>query len=346
LAIPETSETIHLSGQSSWQDHKHVSRLIMPLRKRIVFHAVVLLVVFLVISALRPQAPFGPIAFAIFAVIYFVMLYRVHRHSFVGGQAKRVSTRMEMDDSGVLVRGENQEMRFAWSVFETVTRDDRFIVLRGREPGRMPMVILPKSWCPTDADWTRVEQMVAKWLPSATRIITTEGARQFRLDRLPAEAALRRTVLLLLAVSLVVTLVAFVVPFNVTSEQGSWYVFFFRVQTVLVTAVCCLTAWGVRRLAAWSRIPLQALSALCLPLFPIGTAMGARILHLLATGPEPRLLTPDYERIVRIAGPMKIQSSARIRPFLWFVLALIVLIIGLVWLISMSAVSSVRKLAG
>jgi Ca2+/Na+ antiporter len=335
LAIHETSETIQLSGQSCWQDHKHVHRLILPLRKRIVIHGVVLLFVFVVISAFRPQAPIGPIAFAIFAAIYFVMLYRLQRRIFGEGQANRASTQMEMDDCGVLVRTVDQETRFAWSAFETVTRDDRFIVLRGREMGRMPMVILPKSWCRAEGDWTRVEQLVAKWLPPAARVFTTEEARQFRLEHLSAEFALKRFVFLLLALSLVITFVAFIVPFSVTSEQGFWYVVIFRVQSVLVTAVCCLTAWGVRRFAAWSRLPLQVLAALCLPLFPLGTGLGARVLYLLTTGPEPHLLTSEYEQIVRIAGPIELQKSSRIRPFLWVVLALVVLIIGLVCLISL-----------
>jgi hypothetical protein len=294
-----------------------------------------LLFVFVVISAFRPQAPIGPIVFVVFAAVYFVMLSRLQRRSFVEGQANRESTQIEIDGGGVIVRTVDQETRFAWSVFESVTRDDRFIVLRCREMGRLPMVILPKSWCHTEGDWTRVEQLVAKWLPPVARVFTTEGARQFRIEHLSAEFALKRTVFLLLALSLVITLVVFVVPFNVANEQGSWYVFFFRVQTILVTAVCCLLAWGVRRLAAWSRLPLQVLAALSLLLFPLGTVLGARILYLLTTGPEPRLLTPEYEQIVRNAGPMKLQKSSRIRPFIWVVLALIVLIIVLIGLISL-----------
>jgi len=220
---------------------------------------------------------------------------------------------------------------------KTVTRDDRFIVLRGREPGGLPIVVLPKSWCHTESDWASVERIVATWLPPVTNVFTTERARRFRFERLPAEIALKRSVFLLLAVSLVITFVAFVVRFNVANEQGAWFVFFFRVQTVLVTAVCCLTVWGVRRFAAWSRILLQGLSVLCLPLFPFGTAMGARILYLLTTGPEPRLLTPEYEQIVRIAGPMKFENSSHIRLLLWGALglALVVLIIGLIYLISL-----------
>ncbi len=196
------------------------------------------------------------------------------------------------------------------------------------------MVILPKSWCHTEGDWTRIEQLVAKWLPPVARVFTAERARRFRLEHLPAEFALKRSVFLLLVTWLVITLVAFVIPFNVTSEQGSWYIVLFRVQALLVTVVCCLAGWGVRRLAAWSRRPLLGLAVLCLPLFPLGTALGARILYLLTTGPEPRLLTPEYEQIVRIAGTIKLPNSSRIRPFVWIVLALVVLIIGLVCLIS------------
>ncbi len=72
--MPETSKTIRLSGQFSWRDHKHITWLLVPLRNRLVIHGVVLLFVFIVISAFRPEAPIGPLAFAIFVVIYFMIL--------------------------------------------------------------------------------------------------------------------------------------------------------------------------------------------------------------------------------------------------------------------------------
>ncbi|MCM2369479.1 hypothetical protein [Aporhodopirellula aestuarii] len=337
MAITEKSDTIHLSGQFSRQDHSQVSRLIIPLSKRIVVHGAVLLLVALVLSAFRPIPPRGPIAFVAFVALYFLIWWRLQRRRFSSQQANREHTHIEINNGGVLVRAVDQETRFAASVFKTVTRDDRFIVLRGREPGGLPIVVLPKSWCPTASDWSSVERIVATWFPLATSSFTTESARRVRREHLPAEIALKRSVLLLLALSLIITLVAFVVPFQAANANVPWLVIFFRVQSGIVTAVCFLVAWGVRRGAAWSRVPLQVLAYLCFPLFPIGTALGARILYLLMPGSEPRLLTTEYEQIVRVAGPMKLQDESHIRSVRWiaFMLACVVLIIGLVYLISL-----------
>ena len=333
--MPETSETIRLSGEFSWRDAQHVGRLVIPLRQRLLVHTVAVLLIYSVISVFRPTHPIGLIAFSILVVVYFGMLSRLQRRRFLERQANRGNARVDIDSGGVILRGTDQATRFAWSAFGSVTRDDRFIVLRGIEPGRLPMIILPRSWCSTDAQWTRVEELVAGHLSPTVVAYTTEGARQFRGKQLPTEYALKRSTLLLLCMTLVISLAVFVAPFDVTTRPGAWYVFMFRWQMILLSAVCGLTAWGVLRLAAWSRIPLQGLAFLCIPLFPLGTVLGARILRLLTTGPTPHLLTKDYEGIVRIAGPMNSRKSRRVRAFTWIVLALIVLIVILAGVISL-----------
>ncbi len=167
---------------------------------------------------------------------------------------------------------------------------------------------------------------VAKW--------SEEAARRFRGSKLPAERGLQRSAVLLLALWLILTLVAWVVPFG-AAANSRWIVLLFRVQAALATVACGVTAWGVMRFAAWSRGPLYVLAAMMLPMFPPGTFLAVRIFQLLVTGSEPHLLTKDYEQIVRLAGPMKLPAGRRISAFTWIVMALIVLIIVLASLISL-----------
>lgn len=67
---------------------------------------------------------------------------------------------------------------------------------------------------------------------------------------------------------------------------------------VVVAIAVSFTVWGVRRLAAWSRLPLQMISWLCVPFFPVGTILGVRILYLLTSGPGPHLLMKEYKQVV------------------------------------------------
>jgi hypothetical protein len=110
-------------------------------------------------------------------------------------------------------------------------------------------------------------------------------------------------------------------------------------QTVAVaamTAVAMLAAvaslvvnWGVRRLAAWSRRPLIVLCLLAVPFYPIGTRLAIPILREIRRGTPPRLLSPEYEFLVRRTGRMTERTSL----LTWIILFLIcLLVLAVAWI--------------
>jgi hypothetical protein len=70
---------------------------------------------------------------------------------------------------------------------------------------------------------------------------------------------------------------------------------------------------GVRKLASWSRKPLAILASISLLAFPLGTAFGVSVLLNIYSNRKPRLLSNEYEAIVRCTREMDDRTSKMTR---------------------------------
>ena len=157
------------------------------------------------------------------------------------------------------------------------------------------------------------------------------AAERIRSERLGAERALKQNVLCCVGVFVLLSVTMLIASY---SHQCSP-----RQKCIEIEMSCVLSAaalaggciyWGVRRLAAWSRVPLVVLCFLSLVLFPVGTVFGLLILMRVLVRRPPRLLSHEYEAIVRQTRHMDERTSL----LAWVGLALIVILVIAVILIA------------
>ena len=95
-----------------------------------------------------------------------------------------------------------------------------------------------------------------------------------------------------------------------------------------------VTAFGLRRLRGWARIPTLILSGLGLLGFPIGTLINGYILLKVLSKQGRFVMTPDYQRIIAATPKVKYKTPW----YVWLLLVLIVgAIIGIAFFVSRSA---------
>lgn len=166
--------------------------------------------------------------------------------------------------------------------------------------------------------------------PEAESVAVLE-ARRFRRANAGAERGLRQYTLCLCGVFLLAAGTLFMFWYT---EQGAPWQQWMMLAVGSVFAVATVTGLtvnvGVRRLAAWARTPLTILCAMGLALFPIGTFVSLPILWLLYQRRGVRLLTPEYERIVRDSGE---PGAGRTLAVTWIgVVLLVILIVSLIFI--------------
>lgn len=82
-----------------------------------------------------------------------------------------------------------------------------------------------------------------------------------------------------------------------------------------------VTAYGLRRLRGWSRIPTILLSGLGLLSFPIGTLINAYILYKVLSKQGRFVMKPAYQKIIAATPHVKYKTP-------WYVWLLLVMIIA------------------
>ncbi len=83
------------------------------------------------------------------------------------------------------------------------------------------------------------------------------------------------------------------------------------------------TAYGLRRLKNWARIPTTILSCLGLFAFPVGTLINIYILVTVLGKKGQFVTTSEYQRIIAATPHVKRKTSV----FVWALLILLVIIL-------------------
>ena len=132
-------------------------------------------------------------------------------------------------------------------------------------------------------------------------------------------------------------LVGFFVLFSVVANLGAFGLLGPATMMVPLAVISTIAAsagiainWGVRRFASWSRIPLIILAIVGLAAFPIGTVFGGLILLELYSPRQPKLLSKEYERIVKATLEMNDRTSGAT----WLVVFLLIVLVLAILLVS------------
>ena len=88
-------------------------------------------------------------------------------------------------------------------------------------------------------------------------------------------------------------------------------------------------ALGLRKLKPNVRIPAIILSALGLFAIPVGTIIAIYMLYLLGSAKGRTVFSEEYAQVIAATPHIKYRSSIIVRIFLWLILALIILALGI-----------------
>jgi hypothetical protein len=83
-----------------------------------------------------------------------------------------------------------------------------------------------------------------------------------------------------------------------------------------------VVAFGIRKLAPWSRISCVLLSAIGLLGFPIGTLISGYIIYLMLCAKGKMVFSPEYKQVIEQTPHMKYKTSIVVWIFLGLLIAL------------------------
>jgi len=152
-----------------------------------------------------------------------------------------------------------------------------------------------------------------------------EEAERIRATRLQAEAALKQYALALTGLYVLMSAAFVVALFVPMPPLQKSFVKVLAASLGALAAGSVVVNWGVRRLAAWTRIPLLVLCMLARLIPHFGRVVAREILREIQRGPQPRLLSREYECIVEQTSHMTERTSV----LTWIALALICLLVAL-----------------
>ena len=156
---------------------------------------------------------------------------------------------------------------------------------------------------------------------SAAVSITHDYAKRIRASRRKQEENLKQLLLLMTGGMVLLSVVASLGAVGLMSNGPPTIVHYILAAGFTTLALLALVAnWGARRFAAWSRTPLTILSIIALLAFPIGTGLGSMILTAIYLGDHSKLLTKEYEAIVKATPEMKARTSV----MTWVAIALLI----------------------
>jgi len=93
-----------------------------------------------------------------------------------------------------------------------------------------------------------------------------------------------------------------------------------------------VTAFGLRGLHGWARIPTGLLSGIGLLGFPVGTIINGYILYLIFSPKGAVVFSDDYHEIMAQTPHIKYRTSIIVKIFLFLLLALIAVgVVGLLF---------------
>ena len=266
-----------------------------------------------------------------------------------------------MSPVGITVTGESRTASWAWQAIQRTTISETHLLIFDQQT---LLCLVPKrafvdteQFCRFSAELDRRiiaasghdSSVSAPTTPFATvtgeqdsataRTPVLTWAERLRSERLPAEAHLKQSTLLLAGLLCMMSAVLFIVPEGLGTTQPTRLdaaaLVVVKAVLIFAAAMSCVLAWGVRRLAAWTRRPLIILSLLSLLLFPLGTIVGLQILRRLGGTAPPRLLSREYEWIFAQTRHLRqLKTAGRTGVLTWIAVALIALIVILVIVIA------------
>lgn len=139
--------------------------------------------------------------------------------------------------------------------------------------------------------------------------VGTAQETHIRRQRRGIEAGLRQNTLCLVGIYVLLSAVAIVSTLGWWGAQPSIVSYASAISFTLASLTGIAVLWGVNRSAAWARLPLTMMAICGLLLFPLGTIFAALILITLHVRAQPRLLSEEYERIVRATPEMNARMS-------------------------------------
>lgn len=151
-----------------------------------------------------------------------------------------------------------------------------------------------------------------------------------RKRNLNAEASLKQNTLCLVGLFSLLAVVIVWDAVTRNSAQPDYIATAMAVISTFVAAASIVVNFGVRRFASWSRIPLTIMAFMSLPLVPVGSVFAILILTTLHPRKPPRLLTQEYEQIVRATPDLNERTST----LTWFAIILLVILAGSMVLIA------------
>lgn len=166
----------------------------------------------------------------------------------------------------------------------------------------------------------------------ATPNMQVGSPEYIRRELLSHEASIQSIGLLYLIGSVVVCvagigLLAAAISETPGSAQGTEFALVISLGLVVLGLFQGFVGVGLRRLRGWTRIPVGILSGLGLLSFPIGTLINGYILYLVFGEKGSRVLSPEYQEIIRQTPHIKYQTSIIVKIFagiLLFVVAMII----------------------
>lgn len=154
-------------------------------------------------------------------------------------------------------------------------------------------------------------------------------AERIRRELIGHEASIQSIGLLYLLGSFLVTIagigMAAVASGQVGRDPEAESVILIGGLLVLVGLAQGVVGFGLRRLRPWTKIPVGVISGIGLLGIPLGTIINGYILYLMFSEKGSRVLSPEYQEIIRETPHIKYQTSIIVK----ILLVLLLCIIGL-----------------
>jgi hypothetical protein len=154
-------------------------------------------------------------------------------------------------------------------------------------------------------------------------------AERIRRELIGHEASIQSIGLLYLLGSFLVTIagigMAAVASGQIGRDPEAESVILIGGLLVLVGLGQGVVGFGLRRLRPWTKIPVGVISGIGLLGIPLGTIINGYILYLMFSEKGTRVLSPDYQEIIRETPHIKYQTSIIVK----ILLVLLLCIIGL-----------------
>ena len=156
--------------------------------------------------------------------------------------------------------------------------------------------------------------------PQAQVLQATSDEELTRRSHLNTEATLKSVGTLYYLGAFLLTMIG---GSNITGKHSGMAIYGMETAPVMLVGLGIglgVTAYGLRRLQSWARIPLAIFSFLGLFRFPWGTLINLYILSQVLGKKGLFVMTPEYQRIIAVTPQVRIKTSMAV----WVLLALLI----------------------